>query len=250
MEATYKITIITVVYNAKSLIEQTIKSVLGQTYPFIEYIIIDGASTDGTLNIVEQYRSSLAVIHSEKDHGIYDAMNKGLKKATGENVLFLNAGDLLMDAETLTTIFSSQPGADVYYGSTEIISADGNTIGERRLKPPVKLNWKSLRFGMCVSHQSFIAKRSLCELYDLQYKVSADIDWVIRILKKADTVVNVHQTISKFLEGGLSSKRRRIALTERFKIMVTHYGFIASVLNHLYILMRFPIHKLIKKSMS
>ncbi len=250
MQVKPKITIITVVYNAKSLIEQTIKSILQQTYPFIEYIIIDGASTDGTLEIIEQYRSAIAVIESGKDKGIYDAMNKGLTRASGDYVLFINAGDLLAGPQVLADVFNKTPGADVYYGNTAIIDIQGNTIGERRLKPPVALNWRSLRFGMCVSHQSFIARRSLCEPYNLDYKVSADIDWVIWILKKSTVIVNTHQIISKFLEGGSSSDNRKTGLKERFKIMVLHYGFIPTIFNHLYILIRYPFHKIFRKSMS
>src|SRR3954470_680599 len=234
-----KISIITVVFNAQALIEQTIKSVLEQTYPLIEYIIIDGASTDHTLQIIEPYRSRLAFMLSEKDTGIYDAMNKGLKAATGEYVLFLNAGDLLNDSKVIEMIFNQAANADVYYGNTTIIDSQGNNLGDRRLKPPANLNWKSLRFGMCVSHQSFIAKRSLCEPYDVQYSLSSDIDWVIRILKKSHSMVNVNQTISKFLKGGSSAKGRTKALKERFKIMVIHYGFIPTVFNHIYIVLRF-----------
>jgi|1185.fasta_scaffold247092_2 glycosyltransferase involved in cell wall biosynthesis len=245
-----KISIITVVFNAQALIEQTIKSVLEQTYPLIEYIIIDGASTDHTLQIIEPYRSRLAFMLSEKDTGIYDAMNKGLKAATGEYVLFLNAGDLLNDSKVIEMIFNQAANADVYYGNTTIIDSQGNNLGDRRLKPPANLNWKSLRFGMCVSHQSFIAKRSLCEPYDVQYSLSSDIDWVIRILKKSHSMVNVNQTISKFLKGGSSAKGRTKALKERFKIMVIHYGFIPTVFNHIYIVLRFPIHRLFRKSMS
>jgi glycosyltransferase involved in cell wall biosynthesis len=250
MQVKPKITIITVVYNAKSLIEQTIKSILQQTYPFIEYIIIDGASTDGTLEVIEQYRSKIAVIRSEKDQGIYDAMNKGLKIATGEYVLFINAGDLLASPDTLSSVFDKTPEADVYYGDTEIIDIHGNSLGERRLKPPASLNWRSLRFGMCVSHQSFIAKRSLCDFYNLNYKVSSDIDWVIRVLRKSRVIIHVHQTISKFLEGGSSSGNRKAGLIERFQIMVKQYGFFPTVFNHVYILLRYPFHKLFRKSMS
>jgi glycosyltransferase involved in cell wall biosynthesis len=250
MQEKPKITIITVVYNARTLIEGTIKSILQQTYPGIEYIIIDGASTDGTLEVIEKYRSVVAVIQSEKDQGIYDAMNKGLKKATGDYVLFINAGDSLADQDILSTIFNTQPEADVYYGNTEIIDVHGNSLGERRLKPPVRLTWRSLRFGMCVSHQSFIARRSLCDLYNLNYKISSDIDWVIRILRRSAMIIHVNQTISKFLEGGSSSENRNAALRERFQIMVKHYGFFPTLFNHVYILIRYIVHKISRKSMS
>jgi len=241
MQTRPKISVITVVFNSKALIETTIKSVFQQTYSSIEYIIIDGASTDGTTQLIEPYRSKLAVFVSEKDRGIYDAMNKGLARATGDYVVFMNSGDLFYENITLEKVFSAAAAADVYYGNTKIIDLNGNVIGDKRQKPPMKLNWKSLKYGMCVSHQSFIAKRSLCEPYNLNYKLSADIDWVIRVLKKAQTIVNVNGTISKYLEGGASVKGRRLSLNERYKIMVDHYGFIPTFFYHVYIAFRLVI---------
>ena len=245
-----KISVITVVYNGKTLIERTIKSVLSQTYPDIEYIIIDGDSADGTLDVVQSYKSKISKIISEKDNGIYDAMNKGLQFATGDYVLFLNAGDELYEKETLTKVFAISYDGDVYYGKTLIVNEDGESLGDRRLIPPSKLNWKSLKYGMCVSHQSFIAKRTLCDAYDLQYKISADIDWVINVLKKSSKIVNTHLYISKYLEGGASDKNRPDALLERFNIMIKHYGFFQTLYNHFYIALRYPFHKLTRKSMT
>lgn len=245
-----KISIITVVYNGEAWIEQTIQSVLSQTYLNVQYIIIDGASTDNTLSIIEKYSSQIAFFFTGKDEGIYDAMNKGLKLATGDYVLYLNAGDQLYENNTLTRVFSISPGADIYYGNTKVINAKGDPLGDRRLRPPAHMNWKSLRYGMCVSHQSFIAKRVLCSPYELKYKISADIDWVIKALKQAESVVNTHQYISKFMEGGTSQKRRLKALFERFSIMCKHYGFFQTIWSHLYILFRYPFHRLTKRSMT
>ena len=244
-----KISIITVVYNGHSLIERTIKSVIAQSYMNVEYIIIDGGSSDGTLEIAERYQSKIAVILSGKDNGIYDAMNKGLKIASGEYVLFLNAGDELFADQILENIFALG-AADVYYGNTAVVSENGRILGDRRLSPPELLTWKSLQYGMCVSHQSFIAKRSLCQSYDLNYSISADIDWVIEVLKKSKVIINTHSYISRFLEGGASNKRMKKALRERFSIMIKHYGFIYTVLNHAYILLRYPFHRLSKRSMT
>ena len=250
MQITPKISIVTVVFNGHTLIERTINSVLQQTYPNIEYIIIDGGSTDGTVETIKNYQSKISVIRSEKDNGIYDAMNKGLKIATGEYLLFLNAGDELYTVDTLASIFSISKDADVYYGNTAIVSEQGKELGERRLKPPSQLNWKSLKYGMCVSHQSFIAKRSLCSPYNLNYSISADIDWVIGILKRSKQIVNTKIYISKFLEGGASNKHRTKALAERFLIMLKHYGFISTLWNHLFIILRYPFHKLTHRSMT
>jgi glycosyltransferase involved in cell wall biosynthesis len=245
-----KISIVTVVYNGVSLIERTLLSVLSQTYTNIEYIIIDGASTDGTLNLLEKYESKIALIHSGKDDGIYDAMNKGLKDSTGDYILFLNAGDELFSSDTIEKVLTGIQNADVYYGNSAIVNNTGRILGDRRLTPPETLHWKSLRYGMCVSHQSFIARRLLCDFYDTNYKVSADIDWVIKVLKQSDNIVNTNLYISKFLEGGTSNKRRKKALLERFFIMIKHYGFFQTLLSHLIILFRWPVHKLTKKTMS
>lgn len=245
-----KISIITVVYNGAALIERTIQSVLAQTYRNIEYIIIDGASTDGTLAIIEKYQDKIALLHSGKDKGIYDAMNRGLKDAKGDYVLFLNAGDTLFASGTIEHVFKNNDDADVYYGNTAVVNEDNVILGDRRLTPPETLDWKSFRFGMCVSHQSFIPKRLLCSYYDLEYTISADIDWVINVLKQSQKTVNTQDYISRFLEGGTSNKRRKKALLERFKIMVKHYGFFQTVINHIIILFRYPIHKLTKRTMT
>lgn len=250
MQLNPKISIVTVVYNGKPFIEQTIKSVLSQTYNNIEYIIIDGGSNDGTLEIVEQYKHQIKFFISEKDNGLYDAMNKSMKHTTGDYILFLNAGDELFDENALSKIFNSTTNADVYYGNTAVVNQQGKVVGDRRLKPPAKLNWKSLRYGMCVSHQSFIAKRVLCEEYNLNYKITADIDWVINVLKKSKNIVNTKMYISKYLEGGTSNKNKQTAWLERFKIMVKHYGFFQTIWNHIYIILRFPFHKATKKSMT
>ncbi|WP_370526631.1 glycosyltransferase [Pedobacter sp. HDW13] len=105
-----KLTVITIVYNNVRDIERTLKSVLNQTYKKIEYIVIDGASTDGTLQVVEQYKNQVSKIVSEPDKGIYDAMNKGLAIATGDYVLFMNSGDELYDQHTVEDVFTSSPG--------------------------------------------------------------------------------------------------------------------------------------------
>jgi glycosyltransferase involved in cell wall biosynthesis len=247
---TPKISIITVVYNSEKLLERTIKSVLAQTYTPIEYIIVDGASTDGTLAIIEKYKPHIHKVISEKDKGIYDAMNKGLRIAIGDYVLFLNAGDELYSTTTLQDIFSLSANADVYYGNTKVVNEKGKELGDRRHTPPKQLTWKSFKYGMCVSHQSFIAKRTLCDNYNLQYPIAADIDWVIRVLKKSTKIVNTRLYISKFLEGGASSQTRLKGLTDRFKIMVHYYGFYNTLGYHFYISVRFIFQKLTGKSMT
>lgn len=250
MHSSPKISVITVVYNGEPLIERTIKSVLSQKYANVEYIIIDGASTDSTLSIVNKYKDNIQTIISEKDKGIYYAMNKGLENATGDYILFINAGDEIYSTTTIGDIFSSSKNADVYYGNTAVVDESQQLLGDRRLTPPKKLSWKSFKYGMSVSHQSFIAKKTLCKPYNLDYKLAADIDWIISILRKSKKVTNVDFYISKFLEGGITSDQRSTAWKERFSVLVKHYGLIATCLNHIYIAFRYLVHKITHKSMT
>ncbi|WP_205195396.1 glycosyltransferase family 2 protein [Chitinophaga sp. Cy-1792] len=241
------ISIITVCYNAEKFIEKTIESVLAQSYPHIEHIIVDGASKDGTMNIVNRYRSQIATVISEKDKGLYDAMNKGLRAATGDYVYFLNADDLLHDKDVLKNTFATCPDADTYYGEAMFLSEEGAALGLRSEQTPHKvpeiLTWKSLQHGMVVSHQAFIVKRSISPEYDLNYKVCADIDWMIKVLQRATVNCNTHQVIAGFRVGGTSKQHQRLAWKERYKILDHYYGKVPNFLHHLYIAARYVFKK-------
>lgn len=227
-----KLSIITIVYNNVRDIERTLQSVLNQTYSNIEYLVIDGASNDGTLEILKKYESRLSKLITEKDEGIYDAMNKGLAAATGDYVLFMNSGDELYAPDTVQKVFSTAEDADIYYGETEMYDENWQSLGRRRHQAPAKFNWKSFRFGMSVSHQAIYIRRSLTEAYDLQYQLSSDIDWVIRAAKKAKKIVRVEAYVAKYLVGGMSKKRHVQSLKERFAIFTKHYGLIPNLFNH------------------
>ena len=227
-----KISIITVVFNDRDHIEKTILSVLNQTYKNIEYIIVDGESTDGTLEVICGF-NKIAVIISEPDNGLYDAMNKGLQVATGDYVWYLNSGDEVYSNDTLEHMVEGLQGMpDIIYGGSMIISGTREEIGERRLKPPAQLNWRSFRKGMVVSHQSLLVKRGIAVGYNLDYHISADIDWAIRVAKKASQIHNANLTLSRFMEGGISEKNIKAGLKERFRIMTRYYGFIPTLLRH------------------
>ncbi|MDR3694091.1 glycosyltransferase family 2 protein [Mucilaginibacter sp.] len=226
------LSVITIVYNNARDIERTMLSVLTQTYPRIEYIIIDGKSTDGTLKIINRYKDQVAKIISEKDDGIYDAMNKGLAAATGDYVIFMNSGDEFYAQDTVQKVFESAPDADIYYGETEMIDADGKSLGQRRHQAPKEFTWKDFKYGMSISHQAIYVRRSLAEPYDHRYKLSADIDWIIRAARKAKKIVNVNQYVAKYLVGGMSKAKHRQSLAERFDIMKRYYGFVPTVANH------------------
>lgn len=227
-----KLSVITIVYNNVRDIERTMLSVLNQSYTNIEYIVVDGASTDGTLDIIKKYENRLATLVSEKDDGIYDAMNKGLALATGDYVLFMNSGDEIYDTETVTKIFATAPNADIYYGETEMYDEHWKSLGQRRHKAPAHFNWQSFKYGMNISHQAIYIKRSLTEPYNLNYKYSADIDWIIKIAKKATHIVNTRMYVAKYLVGGMSKQKHIESLKERFLIFNHYYGFVANVINH------------------
>jgi glycosyltransferase involved in cell wall biosynthesis len=232
MKPSTKISVITVVYNGREHIGETIESVLGQTYKDLEYIIIDGQSTDGTLQVIEGYRGIHRVV-SEPDRGLYDAMNKGLKEATGDYVWFLNSGDQIYSRDTVEQMVNGLAGSpDVIYGGTMIIDEAQNEVGDRRLKPPAKLTWKSFRQGMVVCHQSFLVKREKAPEYNLEYRLSADIDWAIRAARQAGQIHNSNLILSRFLEGGLTEHNIREGLKERFVIMRRYYGLVPTILRH------------------
>jgi glycosyltransferase involved in cell wall biosynthesis len=237
------ISIITVCYNEAAHIEKTINSVLQQTYTGIEYIVIDGGSTDGSAAIITSYDKRIHYFISEKDKGIYDGMNKGIAQATGDYVFFLNGGDVFNSNDVLEKMFATASGADAYYGETLFVTEDGTPLGTRsqvsNQKTPEQLNWKSLRYGMVVSHQAFVAKRRLMPLYDLQYRICSDIDWMIATLKNCKQVTNTRLVISQFRTGGTSAQQRKKAWGERYRILQKHYGFFPNLVNHCWIIIRY-----------
>ena len=248
--------IITCTYNAESVLQRTLDSVLEQTYSHVEHIIVDGASTDATLNMVEAYRQKSDAedwchevrVKSEPDRGLYDAMNKGIQRATGQYVLFLNAGDTFPSADTLELVAESvgegeEPPA-VLYGDTDVVDDDGRFLRHRRLSPPRRLTWRSFMKGMLVCHQAFYARTDLAKVtpYDLHYRFSADVDWCIRIMRLARRrrlpMRNVGAVVVNFLDGGMTTTNHRASLKERFHVMAHHYGFVPTVLMHAWFVVR------------
>ncbi|MCL1941994.1 MAG: glycosyltransferase [Candidatus Azobacteroides sp.] len=238
--------VITVTYNAEKTLERTIRSVVGQGYPRVEYIIIDGNSTDGTGKIIEKYADRIASFVCEPDNGLYEAMNKGLSKASGDYVWFLNAGDTFYAPDTLEILASKlDPDSlpDILYGETAIVDDSGNFKYMRRLKVPEKLTRKSFRKGMLVCHQAFIVKKSIAPEYDLHYRFSGDFDWCIRCMEKATNIFNSRQILVNYLEEGLTTENHRLSLKERYRIMKTHYDKIPVFLWHLWFAARFLVAK-------
>lgn len=247
MSANPKLSVITIVYNNVAAIERTMLSVLNQTYKNIEYILIDGASTDGTIDVINLYKDRLAQFISAPDKGIYDAMNKGLALATGDYVLFMNSGDEIYSTETVAAVFASAISGDIYYGETEMFDENWKSLGQRRHRAPEHFDWHSFKFGMNISHQAIYIKRSLTQPFDLKYKYSSDIDWILKATKKSSSIVNTHLYVAKYLVGGISKQKHLASLKERFKILSHYYGFIPNLLNHVIIALSlakyFVIHK-------
>lgn len=237
-----KITIITICYNADQTIRRTLRSVREQTYEAIEHIIVDGASQDATLALIQEYKTSRTHLYSEPDKGIYDAMNKGLGYASGDYVWFLNAGDALPTPETVSLVAEHIMNAptipDVVYGDCLLIDAEDRLLGLRRLRPPHELTWRSFIYGMTVCHQSFVARRELCPEYDLRYRFSADVDWCIRVLKRSRACSNVTAPLSLYLNEGATTANHRKSLLERFDVMRRHYGLLPTLGAHLFFCFR------------
>jgi glycosyltransferase involved in cell wall biosynthesis len=229
------LTVITVVFNDVANIRRTLLSVLHQTWGRIQYIVIDGASEDGTLGEIYEFQDKIDTVISEKDEGIYYAMNKGLTLASGDYVVFMNSGDEFYAPDTVEKVFASARGADIYYGETEMLDGNLRSLGRRRHRSPAKLSHSSFRFGMSVSHQAIIVAREIAGTFDTKYKLSADIDWILNAINRAGKIVNPRMYIAKYLTGGISKKRHRESLAERFGIFSKHYGLLSNLLNHVII---------------
>ena len=242
-----KFSIITVTYNAASVITPTLQSIAAQSYRNFEFLLIDGGSSDNTVELVRNSGVEIAVLVSERDKGLYDAMNKGIARATGDYLCFLNAGDSFHTPDVLEKMVASiadrEQLPDILYGETSEVNEERQFVRMRRLQAPEKLDWRSFRNGMLVCHQAFFAKREIAPSYDLTYRLSADVDWCIRVMKVSKDIVNTHIIIVDYLQNGLSLQHHRASLIERFKIMAKHYGTVQTVLRHLWFVVRAVIKK-------
>jgi glycosyltransferase involved in cell wall biosynthesis len=239
-----KLSIITITYQAEKYLDRTIKSVLAQgNRADIEYIIVDGASKDGTLDLIETYKSQLDQFVSEPDKGIYDAMNKGLQRATGDYLIFMNAGDTFADENTVSQIIASMDSnPDVIVGDALFVDEAGKALGLRSEvtphKIPKSLTWKSFQYGMVICHQSFVVKRTIAPLFDLQFRLSSDIDWEINCLKLSQKTNLLPIPICRYLTGGASVQNLKRSWQERFQVLDRHFGFTQTLLAHLVIITR------------
>lgn len=254
-------TIATVTYNAEATLERTLKSVAAQDYARIEHLIIDGCSKDHTLSLVQRYVEENLARHNirlvcEPDSGLYDAMNKALLAATGDYIVFLNAGDCLHSTDTISSLAEQaqwRKGGHrhpaILYGDTHIVDDKGNFLRRRRLTPPEKLTTDSFRDGMLVCHQSFYVRTDIAkqELYNLDYRYSADFDWCIRIIRRSTKrrikIVNTHLVLTDYLNEGMTTHNHQASLRERFRIMAHYYGWWSTVIRHFWFIIRAVIKK-------
>ena len=227
--------IITVTWNAAQVIASTLASVREQTGADYEYLIIDGASTDDTLRLVREAAIAGTRIFSEPDKGLYDAMNKGIDRALGKYLIFLNAGDSFARPNTLaqlSRLTTDSPG--VIYGQTQLVDATRRVVGQRHLTAPPTLTAQSFKQGMLVCHQAFVARRDLVPHYNLSYRFSADYDWCIRVLQQSECNAYAGpEPIISFLTDGLTTQNHRRSLMERFRIMCHYYGMLPTIARHL-----------------
>ncbi len=215
-----KISIITVCYNAQDFIEETIVSVINQNYPNMEYIIIDGGSKDATLSIIEKYRQKIDYLISEKDNGVFDAMNKGIRASNGEWLNFMNAGDFFVDNNVLKNI-----NFDLYKQDALIYGKSITNDTERKI-----FKTESLHYGYIPAcHQAMFFNRSVTgsELYyTSEFLLLNDYELVNRLYLKKYTFSVLNLLIANYAPDGISSKISWKARKARYVILFRSYGIL------------------------
>ncbi len=210
-----KISVITICYNAEAYIEQTFRSVAQQSYPNLEYIVIDGGSSDGTLALIQRYQHLFNYWHSEPDKGIADAMNKGLAQASGDYILLLHADDYLVNEDALSDVsvyLASQ--ADIY-GFNVLFQ----TQNQRILKRSQPFCYWT-RFKPNVMHQGVLCKREVFERlggFDVQFRIAMDFDFFLRVYWQKIQFQPIDHTLAVMRDCGVSSRLDRCSLIQRLQ---------------------------------
>lgn len=226
-----KVSIITCCYNRAATIRGAIESVLAQDYSDIEYIVVDGASKDGSLDVINEYKDRITTILSEPDHGMYEAINKGIRLATGDIVALVHSDDFLYDNHVVSDVVKEmeKSGADFLY-------ADGLFVDASNTQKVVR-NWiggkyrrRKVRFGWLPLHPTCYIKRNVIEqhgLYDETYKMAADTDFLIRYLYEARLKVTyLHRYVIRMRMGGMSTDRSRMkAMWKEDVAIMRKHGF-------------------------
>lgn len=222
------ISIVTVVYNGEKYLEETIESVINQTYDNVEYIIIDGGSTDGTRDIIKKYEDKIDYWVSERDKGIYDAMNKGILLSRGHWLNFMNAGDIFVNDNILKEInFESYENFALVYGN--------KIQNEKIIKP---YNIKVLQYGIIMgNHQSMFFNKNILNndlVYILEYSIYADYELVNKIYLKNYLIKYIDKNIANYEGGGISSVVSLQKRKDKYKIVLKNYGLIGVLKTILY----------------
>ena len=233
------ITVVTVVYNGAATLEQTILSVVNQTYDNVEYIIIDGASTDGTLDIVKKYEDKIDYWQSEPDKGIYDAMNKGIGLATGDYIAMLNSGDWYERAAVseVVTVVKNEPKSDIIYAMMRIFSE------KKKFLWVYGYGHNYIKHSM-ISHPTSFVKKTLYKKhkYNLNYRSAADYDLFLTFYQEEHTFYFVEKILGNYILGGMSDsfigKKESVLVQYKHKTI----SFLPFVLKYLY----FSLMKFIK----
>lgn len=239
--------IITVTYNAADTVGVTMRSVASQTCTDYEHIVVDGASTDGTLPTVLRHATERTRYKSEPDKGIYDAMNRGIGMSRGRYLIFMNAGDSFHSPETLGHIARAIADNDtpgIVYGQTLLVDRDGRVTGERHLKAPRRLTLDSFKDGMVVCHQAMAVLKRITGLYSMRYRLSADYEWVVKCLQHSRHNVYLDEVIVDYLDEGMTTRNHKRSLRERFAIMCHYYGTLPTVARHLRFAIRYTGRRL------
>jgi len=240
-----RISVVTVCFNSEATVADTLASVAAQDHPDYEHIVIDGYSSDGTMNVVKGHAGPRVRWVSEPDDGVYHAMNKGLWLATGDHVIFLNSDDYLArpDALSLASRKLDETGADCLFADTVFVRGDGRTPAGRVYSAHGFSKWW-LRLGVMPPHPSMFMRRELAlalEGFDTSYRISADFDLIARaVLKAGCSWATLPSVLTKFRVGGLSTRglATKVALGREFARSLSALG---QPLAHLSVQLRYPI---------
>jgi glycosyltransferase involved in cell wall biosynthesis len=217
-----KISIVTVVLNSCALIEDTVKSVLGQTYPDVEYIVVDGGSTDGTMDVITRYGDRIDSIVSEPDCGVYDAMNKARALCHGDVIYFLNAGDIICGKEIVSDVMQRFSAEDCGFVYGDAVLYDTSPESGTLRKSPE--NWrKALKRGGMICHQAMFARKAILERFDTTYRLAADFNLFCALSNSTVQAVRVGIPICFYRVNGISSDKEKL-IREKSLIIRKHFG--------------------------
>lgn len=218
-----KVSIITVCFNSEKTIEDTVRSVLGQSYPYIEFIIIDGGSSDSTLDVLAEYQDNIAVQLSEPDNGIYDAMNKGIALASGDVVGILNSDDMFASQDSVSQIVSlfKDSSVDGVYG--DLIYVDPHETSKMtRFYSSGVFSKGRIRYGIMLPHPTFYVRKRVFDSlgeYKTNYRVAADFEFITRFFVRGFKAQRLPKVLVKMREGGISSRGLAWRVHQNFEIV-------------------------------